>query len=144
MNAKGESLEQKIKKRTKKLKLYHVDYLKLVRDLKPLTRLDEYKKKLQDDFNLNVLESTLCVEFKELEWDMKKIVQLQKEKYTEENMEKYMWYAGWLAGKTIFFFYKKKEQDPYKLKFFDECYIDKRDLNKTRGRSDKGVQLEEE
>jgi len=78
---------------------------------------------------LEVSESTLCVEFKQLRWDMKKIVQLQKEKYTDGNMEKYMWLA---------------EQDPYKLKFFDECYVDRRDLNRTRGRSDKGVPPEEE
>ena len=133
INRKGDSLEQKIRKRTKKLQIYHVDYLRLVRDIKPSTRLSEYKEKLNEDFGLNVSESTLCKEFKNLQWDMKKIVQLQKEKYTEENMEKYMWYAGWLA-----------EQDPYKLKFFDECYIDRRDLNRTRGRSDKGKQPEEE
>jgi transposase len=133
MNLREETLEQKIKKRTKKLQLYHVDYLRLVRDLKPSTRLDEYKKKLEEEFDLNVSESTLCVEFKELQWDMKKIVQLQKEKYTDENMEKYLWYAGWIA-----------EQDPYKLKFFDECYVNRRDLNRTRGRSDRGESPEEE
>jgi len=69
---------------------------------------------LEEVFDLKVSESTLCVEFKELQWDMKKIVQLQKEKYMDENMEKYLWYA-WIA-----------QQDPYKLKFFDECYVDYR------------------
>ncbi len=132
-NAKGESLDAKIRKKTRKLKLYHIDYLRLVRDMKPSTRLKEYKDKLANDFGLNISESTLCIEFQELEWDMKKIVQLQKEKYTEENMEKYRWYAGWLM-----------EQDPYKLKFFDECYVDRRDFNRTRGRSDKGKPAEEE
>jgi len=80
-----------------------------------------------------MFKSQHYAEFQDLEWDTKDMIWLQKEKYTKENMKKYKWYAGWLA-----------EQDPYKLKFFDECYVDRRDLNRKKGRSDKGKQPEEE